>query len=206
MKNVLVPGIFKFLGILPLSWVRAIGSTIGTLMGIIKGRNYSITYKNLRNCFPEFTDEQIEQHTRQSLKETAKTATEAGLIWGNSWGWLKSKIVEVENEELLRSELAQGKGLLVLAPHHGNWEVVAPYLASIAPLTAMYQPAELPALDAMILKGRSKIDISMAPTNRKGVSMLLKALQKGTIVGILPDQVPEKGSGAEPAPFLVNRQ
>lgn len=202
MKNILVPGIFKIFGILPLSWARVIGSAVGAYTGLIKGRSYQITFKNLRNCLPDLTDAEIHQITLDSLKETGKTAIEAGLIWRNSWSWLKSKIVAVENEELLRSELAQGKGLLVLAPHLGNWEVVAPYLASIAPLTAMYQPAELPALDAMILKGRSKIDISMAPTNRKGVSMLLKALQKGTIVGILPDQVPEKGSGAEPAPFF----
>jgi KDO2-lipid IV(A) lauroyltransferase len=102
---------------------------------------------------------------------------------------------------LLRAELAQGKGLLVLAPHLGNWEVVAPYLASIAPLTAMYQPSGAQALDNLILSGRSKNNIQMAPTNRKGVSMLLKALQGGTIVGILPDQVPEKNSGGEPALF-----
>jgi KDO2-lipid IV(A) lauroyltransferase len=42
----------------------------------------------------------------------------------------------------------------------------------------------------------------MAPTNRKGVMMLFKALQGGSIVGILPDQVPAEEAGGEVAPFM----
>jgi Kdo2-lipid IVA lauroyltransferase/acyltransferase len=54
----------------------------------------------------------------------------------------------------------------------------------------------------LVLAGRSKLNITMAPTNRKGVMMLFKALQSGTIVGILPDQVPAREAGIEIAPFF----
>lgn len=201
MKNFLVPLIFKSLALLPLGVARGLATCIGYCVWLKKGRSYNTTLKNIRKCFPRLNEQETRKLVRESIIETTKTALEAGAIWRNSWEWLQSKIVAVEGENIMRAELAQGRGLIVLAPHHGNWEVVAPYLASIAPLTAMYQPAELPALDKLILAGRSKIDITMAPTNRKGVSMLLKALQKGTIVGILPDQVPDKGSGAEPIDF-----
>lgn len=202
MKNFLVPLIFKSLALLPLSVARGLATFIGYFVWLIKGRSYNMTLKNIRKCFPHLDEQQTRKLVRESIIETVKTALEAGAIWRHSWTWLQSKIVAVEGEDIMRAELAQGRGLIVLAPHHGNWEVVAPYLASIAPLTAMYQPAELPALDKLILAGRSKNDITMAPTNRKGVSMLLKALQQGTIVGILPDQVPDKGSGAEPIDFF----
>lgn len=202
MKNILVPLIFKTLGLLSLATLRRIGWLLGNMAWLAKGRNYRMTEKNLRGSFPELSDSEIKSLARQSLIETCRTATEAGAIWGNSWAWLSAQIVEVEGEDILREELAKGKGLLVLAPHLGNWEVVAPYLASIAPLTAMYQPFPIPALDKLILQGRSKNNISMAPTNRKGVSMLLKALQGGTIVGVLPDQVPERGAGGEAIEFF----
>jgi KDO2-lipid IV(A) lauroyltransferase len=127
---------------------------------------------------------------------------EAGSIWLHPWSWLQGKIVAMEGDEILRNKVAAGKGVLVLAPHHGNWEVVAPYLASVAPLTAMYQPLENPAMDELVLSGRSKLNITMAPTNRKGVMMLFKTLQSGNIVGILPDQVPDPESGSEIAPFF----
>ena len=202
MKNLLVPLIFKTLGLLPLSGARAVGWLLGTLAWLARGRNYRMTEKNLRGSFPALSDAEIKSLTRRSLIETCHTACEAGAIWRNSWQWLNARIVEVEGEDILRAELAKGKGLLVLAPHLGNWEVVAPYLASIAPLTAMYQPFPIPALDKLILEGRTKNNISMAPTNRKGVSMLLKALQSGTIVGVLPDQVPERGAGGEAIEFF----
>lgn len=202
MRNIIVPQLFKCLSWLPLNGARALGTLIGHAMWFTCTRGRRITLKNIRACFPQLSPKEVDKLAHQSLIETAKTAAEVSIIWRQPWSWLNSKIVAVEGEELLRAELAKGKGLLVLAPHLGNWEVVAPYLASIAPLTAMYQPLAIPAMDKIILAGRSKTNISMAPTNRKGVAMLLKALQQGNIVGILPDQLPKKDAGAEMATFF----
>lgn len=200
--NHFLPLLFKTLGLLPLWLLRALGSLIGNLSWWLQGRAAQTTLKNIAHCFPELTPKEQRALAKQSLKETAKTAAEAGAIWRQSWAWLDQRIVAKEGDEILRAKLAQGKGVLVLAPHHGNWEVVAPYLASVAQLTAMYQPHHLPKLDQLILTGRSKLNIRMAPTNRKGVLMLVKALQEGGIVGILPDQVPDKSAGSEIAPFF----
>jgi KDO2-lipid IV(A) lauroyltransferase len=202
MKDFLAPLIFKLLALFPLGLLRAIGSFIGTLIWWNNGRATKITRENIVLCFPELSPAEQQALAKQSLQETAKTAMEAAAIWRRSWPWLQGKIVAMEGDEILRAKLAEGKGVLVLAPHHGNWEVVAPYLASVANLTAMYQPLDNPKMDAMVLAGRSKLNITMAPTNRKGVMMLFKALQGGTIVGILPDQVPARDSGMEIAPFM----
>jgi len=202
MKDQLAPALFKLLALLPLGLLRALGAALGSLMRLLNGRAAKVTRENIALCFPELAPAEQARLVRQSLQETAKTAMEAGAIWRNSWPWLQGKIVAMEGDEILRGKLAEGKGVLVLAPHHGNWEVVAPYLASVANLTAMYQPLENPKMDELVLAGRSKLNITMAPTNRKGVMMLLKALQGGTIVGILPDQVPGREGGGEIAPFF----
>lgn len=202
MKDWLTLRIFKLLARLPLGVARVVGSFVGYLLWVGDTRAARITVKNLELCFPELSPSERRFLARQSLIETAKTAVEAGAIWRNSWEWLQRHLVAIDGEELLRAKLAEGKGVLVLAPHHGNWEVVAPYLASVAPLTAMYQPLKSAEMDALVLGGRSKLDISMAPTNRKGVMMLFKALQQGSIVGILPDQVPEKDAAGGVAPFF----
>ncbi len=202
MKDQLAPTLFKLLALLPLGLLRALGSATGLLMWLLNGRAAKVTRENIALCFPELAPAEQAALARQSLQETAKTAMEAGAIWRNSWPWLQGKIVAMEGDEILRAKLAEGKGVLVLAPHHGNWEVVAPYLASVANLTAMYQPLDNPKMDELVLSGRSKLNITMAPTNRKGVMMLLKALQGGTIVGILPDQVPGSDAGGEIAPFF----
>jgi KDO2-lipid IV(A) lauroyltransferase len=202
MKDQLAPALFKLLALLPLGLLRALGTTLGLVMWLLNGRAAKVTRENIALCFPELSPAEQTRLARHSMQETAKTAMEAGAIWRNSWPWLQGKIVAMEGDEILRGKLAGGKGVLVLAPHHGNWEVVAPYLASVANLTAMYQPLENPKMDELVLAGRSKLNITMAPTNRKGVMMLFKALQGGTIVGILPDQVPGREAGGEIAPFF----
>ncbi len=202
MKNHLAPLLVKAMAYLPLGLLRSIGNAIGSVVWWMNGRSAKVTRTNIALCFPELNPAEQIALSKQSLQDTAKTAMEAGAVWRNSWAWLDSKIIAKEGDELLRAKLADGKGVLVLAPHHGNWEVVAPYLASVANLTAMYQPLENPKMDELVLAGRSKLNITMAPTNRKGVMMLLKALQGGTIVGILPDQVPAKDAGGEVAPFM----
>jgi Kdo2-lipid IVA lauroyltransferase/acyltransferase len=202
MRNIIVPQIFKCLSRIPLSAARALGTVVGHCLWFTRTRSRRITLKNICACFPQLSSREVHKLAHESLIETAKTAAEVGLIWRHSWSWLNAKIIAVEGEELLRSELAKGRGLIALAPHLGNWEVIAPYLASVAPLTAMYQPLAIPTMDKLILTGRSKNNINMAPTNRKGVAMLLKALQQGNIVGILPDQLPKKDAGAELAIFF----
>jgi Kdo2-lipid IVA lauroyltransferase/acyltransferase len=202
IQNFLAPLLIQLLARLPLSGARIVGTFLGNCIWLTKGRSYQKTLLNVHACFPELDKNQTRCFVRESIIETAKTAIEAGAIWKNSWEWLQTQIIAIEGDDILRAELAKGKGLVVLAPHLGNWEVVAPYLASVAHLTAMYQPLASPALDKLVFSGRSKLNINMAPTNRKGVSMLLKALQSGDIVGILPDQIPEKGAGAETADFF----
>jgi KDO2-lipid IV(A) lauroyltransferase len=202
MSKQIIPFLIKITARLPLGLLRGLGSLLGLAMWYTKNKSARVTLDNLKHCFPELTAQERRKLAIQSLQETAKTGMEAGSIWLHPWSWLQGKIVAMEGDEILRTKVAAGKGVLVLAPHHGNWEVVAPYLASVAPLTAMYQPLENPAMDALVLGGRSKLNITMAPTNRKGVMMLFKTLQAGNIVGILPDQVPDPESGSEIAPFF----
>ncbi len=202
MKETLALWMLNVLGRLPLSVGRALGACAGWLMWLSSGRSARITRQNLALCQPQFKDRARERLVRQSLTETGKTVAEAALVWMRDWEWLQRRIVEVENADVLSNALSEGQGVLVLAPHLGNWELIGPFLASNARLTALYQPPRQAALDKMILKGRSKENIDMAPTSRRGVSQLLKALKRGEIVAILPDQVPEPGNGAEVAPFF----
>jgi KDO2-lipid IV(A) lauroyltransferase len=202
MKNFFAAVFIRVMGILPLSVLRIGGHLVGGYLYFVNGRYRKVSSINLRIAFPHLSEEDHNALVRNSLNETAKTAFEACAIWCKSAEWLSRHMVSFEGDDLLRSQLGAGKGVLVLAPHHGNWEVVAPFLASRGPLTAMYQPVSLKSVDKIVLNGRSKLNISMAPTTKKGVMMLLKALNRGEIVGILPDQVPSKSAGGDVASFF----
>ena len=80
MKDHLAPLIFKLLALLPLGLLRALGSLIGAIAWLLKGRAAKVTRENITLCFPELSPAEHSRLARQSLQETAKTAMEAGPI------------------------------------------------------------------------------------------------------------------------------
>src|SRR5690554_7678435 len=113
---------------------------------------------------------------------------------------VEQSILAVHGRELLDEARADGRGVIVLAPHFGNWEVLNFWLSGHFPFTAMYEPPKIAGLDPVIRQGRERMGASLVPTNPRGVAALLKALKRSQAVGILPDQVPSWGSGVF-APF-----
>lgn len=108
---------------------------------------------------------------------------------------------DAEGMEEFRKALASGEGVILLTPHLSNWEIFGFYVCENIESTFMYQPPKIPALDRLLRKVRSRNGIHLAPTNRKGVAQVLRALKNGELVGILPDQVPTREGGAY-APFF----
>ena len=95
----------------------------------------------------------------------------------------------------------KAKGVLLLTPHLGCFEVAARCRAKLAPITVLYKPPRQPALRALVEGARAIPGLSAAPANLGGVRTLLRALRRGEIVGLLPDQVPDAGEG-EWVPFF----
>jgi Kdo2-lipid IVA lauroyltransferase/acyltransferase len=159
------------------------------------------TQQNLQSCFPEWEKGKLDACTRESLQHTAMTALEMGKAW--LWPMEKTLnlVVEVEGREVLDRAMASRRGVIVLAPHHGNWEIFGFYITEILESTFLYQPARDSEMDELAKAGRSRGKAKLAPTNVKGVAELLRALKKGEGAGVLPDQEPALESGLF-APFF----
>jgi KDO2-lipid IV(A) lauroyltransferase len=63
-------------------------------------------------------------------------------------------------------------------------------------LTVLYRPPRKAALKPLIEGARARDGLMLAPANLSGVRIMLKALKKGELIGLLPDQVPQQGEGA----------
>jgi KDO2-lipid IV(A) lauroyltransferase len=138
---------------------------------------------------------------KKSLIETGKLFTEFGVVW--EWPSEKTLalIKSVEGKEHLDAIFERGKGAIVLAPHHGNWEMVGLYLSTLRPMAALYKPPKIKALETYMSAVRGRHGSELVPTNKRGVVRLFSILAKQGMVGILPDQVPG-GSGGIFAPFM----
>ena len=133
--------------------------------------------------------------THASLTNTASTILEMGKSWIPPMANSLELVTESEGEENFFAATASEHGVILLAPHIGNWEIFGFYLCEKLKSTWLYQPPEFKLMDQFITKTRSRAGIEMAPTHRIGVSKVLAALRRGEVVGILPDQIPPAEGG-----------
>jgi KDO2-lipid IV(A) lauroyltransferase len=147
------------------------------------------------------SDHELSKLVTSSLQQTTKTGLEMGKCW--LWPMEKtlSMITEVSGEPAFEEARAHGKGVILVTPHLGNWEIFANYLAFKAPTTFLYQPQRNRYFDKLMKTARIRGKLKIEPTNYRGVAQLLKMLKKGETVGILPDQEPATESGIF-APFF----
>ena len=202
LKPAFASASIRCFGRFPLLWNRAIGAVIGRLIWWSRGNSVTVSLENISKVFPDLTPEQQLTLTKKSVIETAKTALEVPSVWMQPYKRLKKMILAVENLPLFEQATASPRGFLLIAPHLGNWEFLGSYLPQHLDITIIYQPSGVEAMDKLVVEGRCREGVKLAPSNRQGVAMVLAALRAGESVGILPDQVPEREGGAKIASFF----
>ncbi len=195
LKFLLARGLLTICAWLPLSLLQALAAIFGIAMNLCPTRMRETTRYNLRLCFPTLPDRELHTLVAESLRETAKTALEMGKCWRLPVDKVLALVREIEGGDILEDAYQQGKGVILLAPHLGNWEIFGYYFTEKYPSTFMYQPPKNHYFDEMIRNARSRGQARLAPTNRQGVAILLKALKRGEMVGLLPDQEPAEEGG-----------
>lgn len=185
----------------PLSRLWRVSSSLGPLVYRLNKREREVTERNLDVVYPELSLSERKAFAQQSLRHSTATMLELGHAWMAEPHKVEAGILAVYGRDKLDNARTEGRGVIVLAPHFGNWEVLNFWLSSHFPFTAMYEPPKITALDPVIRHGRERMGANLVPTNPRGVAALLKALKRSEAIGILPDQEPDWGSGVF-APFF----
>mgnify|MGYP001160943251 FL=1 len=184
----------------PVRWLWRIAALVGPQVYRFSKRERKVTEINLKVVYPDAPANQRQSLAKQSLQHSTATMLELGHAWMAPPEKVEASILAVHGRDKLDSARAEGRGVIVLAPHFGNWEVLNFWLSSHFPFTAMYEPPKIAELEPIIRHGRERMGAKLVPTNPRGVAALLKALKRSEAIGILPDQEPDWGSGVF-APF-----
>ncbi|MDB5987117.1 MAG: hypothetical protein JWR16_2170 [Nevskia sp.] len=190
------------LGALPLALLHGLGWLLGNLLWWLPNKLKRITLRHLELCFPQWSPQQRACIARRSLIESAKAVAEAPAIWFGSSRRLAHWLDDAAAQAQLRALLAGGKGVILLTPHLGSWEIAGQFLAAVGDLTLLYKPQKGVA-DAVILRGRARTPRAHpVPTNAFGVKKLIGALRRSEMIGILPDHDPPESSSTRFAPLF----
>ena len=201
MRGRLLILLLRLLSLLPLRTAHALGSGFGMLLYYLPNKIRRVTQTNLGLCFPELSEQERDALLKDTLKESGKTITEIGAMWF----WPREKVLglvkEVQGEDVFRKLQSQGKGVIALTPHLGQWELMGLFGPTLMPMSALYRPMRMQELETPITQARSRTGNRLRPTTSKGVKEIYAALRRGEMVGILPDQDPG-GDGGLFTPFF----
>jgi len=184
----------RLLGALPFAINRALATAVGTLLAWLPTQALKVSKTNLALCYPALSAEEQTRLARKSLLESVKNTFEIALFWRQPAEGLK-RVVAVDGDTPLRQTVQDGRPIMILAPHLGCWEVLNFWLATEFGLHAMFAPSGLPEVDNLVRSGREHFGSTMYPTTARGVAGLVRAMKKGALTAILPDQVPDRRSG-----------
>lgn len=197
----LLTRILKLAGKLPLNVAQALGGFIGLLLWWFRTKSRHVTEINLGIAYPALPNDERQRLARESLKQTGQTIMEIPLMWEWPVERCLDLVREVEGEELLTRCREEGKGLILLAPHLGNWELAGLYFSSRYKMAALYSPPHLPEFEDYMIRVRGRLGSELVRGDRRGLARLITLLREGGVAGILPDQSPRGKTNAY-APFF----
>lgn len=201
LKYYLIAGLLRIAGSLPLRGAQFIGKWLGLLAWKLGGKSRKVTDINIDICLPELSEHQKQQLSRDSMVHTGMTALEIPLMWEWPVDKCLGLIKETEGLELVDEALATGKGLILLAPHLGNWELAGLFFSSRYKMAALYSPPHIKEFEDYMIRVRGRLGSELVRGDRKGLMRLMGILKEGGVAGILPDQSPRGKTNAY-APFF----
>jgi Kdo2-lipid IVA lauroyltransferase/acyltransferase len=143
---------------------------------------------------------------RPAIASAGRMVAELPALWLRPAHQPLQPAVQWQGQALIEAALRAGRGVVMLTPHMGCFEVTAQAIAQLfgaqfGAITVLYRPARKPLLRQLMDTARARSHVATAPATLAGVRQMLRALRRGEAVGLLPDQVPPQGMGVW-APFF----
>jgi KDO2-lipid IV(A) lauroyltransferase len=181
--------VFLLSRILPRRAFVRVGSLVGRICFDLLRIRRDVTMENLRFVFGhQQSERELVALGRRSYEQLGGSLLEFSSLYSLTRDELLRE-VRIDNLEALDAIRASGRGAMLVTGHFGNWELFgAAFVARGYPTTFLVKEQSNPLASRMqnLLRARGGIEIiKQGPQVARHV---LRALQRGHLVGILPDQ------------------
>lgn len=192
--------IFHFLARMPLPLMQRLGAVLGWMVWWL-----SPSYR--RNFQANVQAAGVAWHdARPAVAAIGSMVAELPWVWMRPHETKLDGLMKWNGAEHFEAAMQAGKGVIIMSPHIGAWEIGAQAIAekfgpAHGPMIALFRPARQAWLEPLVANARTRPYLDSAPTSLAGVRTLIRALRNGGYTAILPDQVPPLGQGVW-APFF----
>ena len=177
--------LLRWSGLLPLSWVRALGVVLGWVLYGVVGARRRVVLTNLRLCFPHWSEDQVRSATREVFGYFAKAWLDRGWLWHADANTTLRRLRLTGALDALQGDTPT----VIFAPHFvgldAGWTAITQQLPPH--FTTIYTNQANQVVDAWILQGRQRYGAGRLFGRAEGVKPILAALKAGEPLYLLPD-------------------
>jgi KDO2-lipid IV(A) lauroyltransferase len=160
------------------------GAALGRAARDVFGLRRQVADENIAVAFPQLSGNERASLARRMYAHFGRVAADSLRLTGGGTPQLRT----VEGEELLRSLAAEQRGVIVLAGHHGNWELAAAWAAASGfSVAAVVKPPSNPWVADYLERSRRLLGIESIPMP-EARARVPGALAEGKLVGLVADQ------------------
>ncbi len=187
--------VLRLIARLPLSWLHGAGVVLGWIVYGCSRRYAERMRSNLYGSGVCRDDAQCKALLRSAVAEAGKGMLELIAVWFGSDERVARLAVACDGWEAVERARAEGRGIIIVTPHLGCFEMVSFYIVQRRPMTVMYRTPRQAWLEPIMIAGRRRWQATVVPANLRGVRAFYRTLRDKGMVGLLPDQVPGAGEG-----------
>lgn len=169
---------------LPLALLSRIGAAFGMLLYGLGAERRRVCRTNLERCFPGEAAADRERTVRAHFRAFGRSLIEHGLLW---WSPRERILAMVRIEGMEHFERHRGQPVILLAPHFVGLDTGFTRLACEADLASMYSMQKSEAMNAMLLRGRTRFGDQRLFSRQDGVRAAIAALRAARPFYYLPD-------------------
>jgi Kdo2-lipid IVA lauroyltransferase/acyltransferase len=184
--------LLKGLSLLPLPVLYLLSDVLYFITYYIIGYRKVVVLNNLRNSFPEKSDAEIYQIRKTFYKQFMDVIVEILKLRSMDASEMKRRIT-FTNQDVLDNFIKQGKTVITMGSHSGNWEWVlsAGAVQFTFPACGIYKPLNNSFFEEFMLTTRSRLGarlIKMKDTLRDFATYR----DQPRVIAMLSDQTPLK--------------
>src|SRR5215470_7709641 len=188
----------RLLGALPVPVALGIGAGLGVGAHRLLGRPRRLARRHVALALPALPDAEAQALVRACFRHAGMSFAELALFprLARDEGY-----VTIEGLDVAHAALREGRGLIAVTGHLGNWELLAATLARHVPLTVVARRVNDARFQALILRFRQTAGIEVVlRDDRHFQAAVREALSRHRVVALLIDQ-DTRGAGVW-VPFL----
>ena len=181
-------GLKALIARIPPNYIMRFGRLWGNLMYMLDVYRRGMVRRNLEFVHPEWSRSQITEFCRRNFQHYAVTLLEMLQSTCMSAQDIRSRL-RISGEEHLLRALDQGKGVILVSAHLGNYEMALQYPICCLqrPLTGVAKKLHYRLRNRWIHELRTRFGNKLL-YNREAIPAMIKTLRRGELLGILVDQ------------------